>query len=736
MTENHQDPEQTPPPPKTESPAESFFTDFETAVRKELEGVKPRMEEIRKGLEEECARVGEGLEKSRERLAALFQQSDQEIEPSRLITEIEGQLIWINRKLRAGIDKEIRNLSPRRKPIASILAALSRHCREAAVQLPERPTAPADEGSSANLARQLWNRLLVRVGIPPRLLVEELLPTDPGAHPLVRRHGDLHQEALARFADLWRGIRFHLEVAIDDLKKRAAPPEEAPSEGEEEGETSTPSETADQVLGALSDGREQIRRALAPLFAFYEELPAALEKSHREFVIRLRSELASAGEPRHILTYLWRRLLRSLSDKWQRGQELIEQGKDEVSRTASSGLTQTGHLLRNLQSLVGRPGQTADALLHLTDLPTTSQVLERARDLPSLYRRLFTLGPLKNREFLVAREEEMETLEEIARRWRDGKTCSAALIGPEGSGKTSLINCFVSEFCVGEEVLRLDVARRMRSEQDALELFTRWLEPGEPFASLEGVIEHLLSGPRRILVVEGGHHLALRVIGGYRGARAFFYVLMATRRHILWVVTFRRYPWTRLDYQLGIAQYFTHQVRTLFHTQEELQETILLRHRTSGVPLFYHPREEGGPDEEDQPTRQSRFFKDLFAATSGNIDAALYYWLLCLEYDEGEQTLKICPLGKLDYGFLRALGRDYLFALGEVHSHGGLTPEEYSEIFRKTPLEARLLLDYLAQLNLLQAEGRGEGGLATRYQLNPVFFGPVSTQLESMNILY
>jgi len=631
----------------------------------------------------------------------------------------------------------MRGFSPRRKPLQALLGRIARAYSETASTLPEQiatePTAPEEEtGPAVRLLRQLAIRLRQaaeeNLELTPRRLVEEILAArpDPKRHPLVREYASLYAQTATRVADLWRGIRFHLEVAADDLEEaEAGAGAQAPSLSTEGLDSAT------LALEMLAEAEQGLRTALAPLSAFVDGLPAELTREHQAFARSLRQELESIGSWDKTLRHLLRRLYRKGLELKERSGVLLEQGREEVSRSASSGISQTGSLLRNLQSLLGKGGKTEETLLALTDLPTRSQMLERSESLPPLYRRLFTLGPLRNREFLVAREEEFEELEEVFQRWQSGRTCSLAVIGPEGSGKTSLLNCFENQYGSKGEFWRTEIRGRLRSEAEVFDLFRQWLQPPEEVASLDALIAHLLASPRRILVVEGGHHLALRVVGGHQATRAFLHVLMATRGHCLWLVTFRKFPWNRLDYQIGIGQFFTHQIRTLFHDQQQLREAILLRHRTSGLPILYPEGEgKGASATGGQARAEAAFFQELFNASSGNIEAAIYFWLLAASYDEAEKALRLSPLSIPEYGFLRALGRDHLFALSEVVSHGNLSVEEYCRIFHKETLEGRLLLDYLVQLRILQTDSGGA------YSVNPIFLGPSAQTLESLNILY
>jgi len=386
-------------------------------------------------------------------------------------------------------------------------------------------------------------------------------------------------------------------------------------------------------------------------------------------------------------------------------------------------------------------------MLEFADLPSPEELEARVQDLPPIYRRMFSPAPLKTRELMVGRDRELATLAEVIHRWREGRAASVAVVGPEGSGKTSLIQCFAEELDddVPFAVHVLDT--RLREEAEVLAAVSGWIGLPAPAADEDELVSALLAGPRRILVVEGGHHLMLRVIGGRKAVEAFLGIVLATRNHVLWVLSCRRYPWNRMDDLVQVNRCFTHRIDTPFHSAKELRQAITLRHRRTGLSLRFSP--EGLDDRkirklllshppESAPVQealQDRFFQDLFGASGGNIDAALFYWLLSVHREEAAEEIMVQPLRRPDVRFLDDFDRLHRFTLTEILNHGTLSPEEHGRIFRTEAARSRVVLEYLRQLHLIDRVADAPDS-EPRYKVNPAFWHVLSSSLESRSLLY
>lgn len=367
--------------------------------------------------------------------------------------------------------------------------------------------------------------------------------------------------------------------------------------------------------------------------------------------------------------------------------------------------------------------------------------------LPPAYRRLYSTEPLLNREFLVGRDDELETLSEAFTRWRHGRATNIAIVGNEGSGKSSLVNCFENEIVIDTEVVHIDLNQRLQSAAEVVQVFAAGLGIATPPSTVAELTQLLLSEPRRVVVVHRMHNMYLRRLGSSDAPRAFFQMMLATRAHLLWLTSFRVFPWRRLGYLFEAARYYTHVLETVTHDQAELREAVLRRQRTTGDRLIFSDYQLNlrairklrlTHDLASAPVQQAlsdHYFATLLKLSGGNIESAFYFWLLSLHTEKnGEIHVRTSP--RLDDRLIRGLERFDHFTLGELMGHGHLSADEHAEIFRIDRLHSQLVLDHLVQLRIVDRLGSDQKGQSTRYGVSTIFQQVVTNVLTDKNMLY
>lgn len=348
---------------------------------------------------------------------------------------------------------------------------------------------------------------------------------------------------------------------------------------------------------------------------------------------------------------------------------------------------------------------------------------------PFAYRRLFRTTPLEVSQFLAGRSGALGIVESACKRWRQGRLSAVVVIGEQGSGKTSLINCAMEQRLKGLPLVRHRIEETLLDEAKFVELLNRLLDmDGASLGDLEEKIAQ--SQERRVVLLEDLHHLHLRAMKGLDLLPRFLDFVDAIGTHILWLVSIEQYAWQYLEQVLQVSRHFTFRIETGHLSRRELEGAIMARHRATGYRLRFTGEERAL--EGNQEILQREFFDQLHRACGGNVFAAIFYWLRSVDGVE-EDVLLIKPLEELGLQFLRDLPLPDLLSLAMLVEHGGLSAEHFSDIFRIPSREGRARLAHLERQGILNRSRKGNGREV--YAINQILYHPLVVQMRRRNLL-
>jgi hypothetical protein len=132
-----------------------------------------------------------------------------------------------------------------------------------------------------------------------------------------------------------------------------------------------------------------------------------------------------------------------------------------------------------------------------------------------------------------------------------------------------------------------------------------------PVGELEALIAQLMQEEPRILAIEGGHNLLLRVVGGRKAAEAFLYSILCTRQRHLWLLTCRSSPWSDMDRHVHVSRYFSQVISVDPLSEDSVREALQLRLEKCGLQASYRRSKEDAekdeaPDALPMPCRADR----------------------------------------------------------------------------------------------------------------------------------
>lgn len=365
----------------------------------------------------------------------------------------------------------------------------------------------------------------------------------------------------------------------------------------------------------------------------------------------------------------------------------------------------------------------------LADLPTWEELERHTISWPVGYREMLNTAPLEGFDRYIERESAQTALQETLQRWHDGFAPMLALVGPDACGRTTLLNWFESHLPIGETVTRITAQQRIRSERDLLEWLEKEFNLKEKAEDIDSLIHALNNQPSRIVILDDLQRLLLRAMGTSTVVDALLSILLGTREHFFWVVSCREYGWRLLTAQFGLCRYFAPVVKLGYFSQEQLRHAMEKRLVATGLTARA-TKEEENPEES---LIDNRHLQEYLTISGGNIRTALFYLLLYSYYDEQQNQLQLRKGKRVELASLRDRGDLDLFTLAEVTINGGLTVADHAEIFQRETIKSRIVLEHLHQLRLLEKHHHETESL---YQLDPVFFIPVTAMLESAHILY
>lgn len=347
-----------------------------------------------------------------------------------------------------------------------------------------------------------------------------------------------------------------------------------------------------------------------------------------------------------------------------------------------------------------------------------------------LYRRLFELAPLEDPRLLVGREAELAAFAAARDRWLAGRPASILVVGPPGSGRTSLLNCAALRLFASTEVIRGAFHRRIRTAaemRDFLRGLLR-LSPDQP------VDAEALGGRRRVVMLEELERSFFRRPGGYEGLRFLLRLISSTSHAVLWVCTVNHACFQLLEPLLGLSGYFALRIDASAVRPDEIEEAIMLRHRLSGLRLQVSlpPSAPGvrallrraAPQD---PQRE--LFGLLHRQSEGIYRQALQVWLDSIERIEGGFVHIRVPAPSQVAATIASLPIEFLFSLLAILQHGGLDVSEHAELFGLAQEDSRARLEALQEAGLVQPAGELGYCLAPRATLE------VERALKNRNLL-
>jgi hypothetical protein len=353
-------------------------------------------------------------------------------------------------------------------------------------------------------------------------------------------------------------------------------------------------------------------------------------------------------------------------------------------------------LARKLSGVTVVKDTSVDTMLSLVD--NVSPNPEVLTALPYYYRRLFTGKQRMVSEFRVGQQEEMKQAATVIRRYRQGFRGGMLVLGEPDSGKTALCRNITSTHFDESNVINL-----FAPEDGCIDV-------GRFSALLAGALHSEGDYEQMFLTVPSGSAIVFHDLELWweRGRNGFAVIdeIIRLIDHFsdkcLFIVNCSTHSFRFINRVKSIDKAFVGIVHCEPFDAKELQDAILLRHRTTGLKFEF------GRQEEDQISSYAlaKLFTKYFDYSAGNIGIALQAWICSIEKYQ-EEILTIRSPRRPATAILNQLQGEWNVWLQQFVLHKLLTVERLARIFREDESHISAKVNEMKRSGLLVESNTG-----------------------------
>ena len=493
-----------------------------------------------------------------------------------------------------------------------------------------------------------------------------------------------------------------------------------------------------KLKDCLSDARTGMHRALKnqqditnDFNSFINGLSKEIEQAINEFVNSIR-KLRNNKNVEEI------RFRLAKAKALKKSEQLLSALSNLGSMTLKKGRGYHRLASRKFVSyLDGIRGQLGIGRLERTISSEISEFLTSSEDnIPFVYKRLFSIEPLRESTFYFQRAREKTKLVTAFQRWQKGAFMPVLVTGEKGSGISTFIHMFVKENIQRKPaVYSVKPAKRILSEEDLLSLLGHSFK-GEAFLKQTELYDFIETQEPFVAYVDKLQLMFLRQPGGFNILKKFFEIISSTSKKIFWICTCGLYASLYLDKSIGLYGYFPVLISMKNLSTDEVKKVILLRHNASGYSLFFESSNFDRADrrfvkknkKEQQLYLEEKFFSKLNNFSESNISFALQLWIKSTLRVE-ENRIHINSLAGIDFGFMQNLPHEVVFGLHALLIHENLDVFQLSQVLGVSRRQAYLLLMRLADRGIV-LEDRG------LYSIHPLLYRETIGLLKDKNLIH
>jgi hypothetical protein len=343
----------------------------------------------------------------------------------------------------------------------------------------------------------------------------------------------------------------------------------------------------------------------------------------------------------------------------------------------------------------------------------------RAEDsAPADYARLFKLEPVREHRLFTAYESELREIIQCERAWLSGSGSSTLLVGPRGSGRTSMLN-----LCE----LELSAPRLLRPQP---------IEWRRGIGLVDAVAIELGVRPRRQAVVRALKEVKTTVllddleqwfspdVRGLRELEHFLDLVIATTDSTFWLAATAKDALALLEESVNVREPFSNLVSLEPLGPNALADAIEGRHVLSGRRVHYPATFASGVLRRLRQTDDRLlYFSVLARVADGNLSRALSTWLKSVGFDDdGHVTPQIHKTFSLGMPYLTRFPAAVVGILVQLSRFGPMSEEELTKSLCLDITETRRHVHFLVAAGLVEPTASNQHALGVPADLRPLVF--------------
>lgn len=586
------------------------------------------------------------------------------------------------------------------------------------------------------------------------------------------------EQAAAECAEIPRVVEYNLTAARDEVLSEEHGPSDAPGDetsGTSENsepppdtpvETGTPGADGEAVsweeevesltlqgLARTAQGVETLLSLFGPAWRQFvetvnETLPPTFVELHRRAVAE-----GMVREQIHGLRAFFRQKGRL---GWKEIRSFGDNLLREVRKTWRRLRPRLRSLLRLSRIAVGAPATAGDEERALEVFRT---IPELVAPLPLVYRRLFSFQAVTDPTLLSGREDELDWFADRYAGWQADRPAPSIVVAPPGAGVTSLFNVLDASLLKDVCTVRIEFDQRVESQDELARQLAEVLGVETFSGSLRDLGHRVMAGEAasgcRAVLLEGLEYLQFRSAQGGRLLSRLLEFLGHTTSRIFWVCSISEAAWSLVTVRSPVAASLVHVLKLEPLTRDQVESSIMQRHRRSGLPLVFLPPADLNPlkaralkrartQEERQAILQEDFFDRIYRLSRSSSAMADVLWLRSLDMEAREGQVHARAGKSVRFAFLESVTSEMDFALMALMEHGSLTAEECAEVLQLPEHEMLGIFEALRTRMLLQdvvdedsiPRPVQELSLEASYRIPQILGMAVTERLRSLNILH